>query len=126
MKGRRLFSQVATKLLLSCNQRDIAFPAHVLDLMGEAWKYNDPNRDIRGRVVEAMVDVIQYRSKIRRGLLSSPVDIVGEALKIDSRFIELFSGLSPDWRYQIVFTDKNPDIIHKGCYHVYSNMNVAR
>ena len=63
---------------------------------------------------------------MRDGELSDLESILAAALKLDSAFLSLFSSIPAAWKYGVVFTDSNPDLVFDGYYHVYQDYGVAQ
>jgi len=123
--GRGMFIQVTTSLLISCIQRRLALPAHIIELRAEAAKYFD-NPGPAWRVQDSMIAFADFRFKIRVGLITDPEAILSKALEIDGTLMEIFSDIPPGWEYETVFTDADPDVVFNGRYHIYYDHWVAQ
>lgn len=118
--GKSMFMQVTSSLMLSCVQRTVAMPQHILDLRKEAAEFGGVDPKNPGfRISAVIIDFTIFRSNVRECRIVGPRAIIEAALEIDSRFIAVFDGLSEDWKYETVYTDKTPHLIWSGSYHVY-------
>lgn len=123
--GLRMFIQVTSSLLISCIQRDLPMPAHVVELRKEAAKYVDSN-DPAWRVQDNVIEFTYLRAGLKDGTLSDPEDILSTSLKLDKVFVEIFEKLPKGWGYEVVRTDSDPHIVFGGYYHVYRDYWVAQ
>ncbi len=123
--GRRMFIQVTSSLLISCIQRRLALPAHIIELRAEAAKYIDATEPA-WRVQESMIAFADFRSKTRAGVITGLQSILSKALEIDGTLLEIFSDVPAGWEYETVFTNANPDVVFDGRYHVYYDYWVAQ
>jgi hypothetical protein len=123
--GRRMFIQVTSSLLISCIQRRLALPAHIIELRAEAAKHLNTTEPA-WRVQESMIAFADFRSKTRAGVITDPQAILSKALEIDGTLLELFSDVPPGWEYETVYTDADPDVVFNGRYHVYYDYWVAQ
>jgi hypothetical protein len=127
--GRRMFNQVTSSLLISCIQRGLALPAHIIELRAEGAKYlntAEPAAEPAWLVMESMIAFADFRSKTRAGAITDPQAILSKALELDGTLLELFSNLPLNWEYDTVFTDADPDVVFNGRYHVYYDYWVAQ
>lgn len=125
LTGRRLFLQTSATLLVSCIQRQIAMPQDVLDLRDELRPYADVT-SIPWRVQESAIAFAEFRAKMRDGRLSDTEEILLEALGIDDELVSIFDFVSPDWQYETVSTDADPDLVFGGFYHLYKDFEIAQ
>jgi hypothetical protein len=122
--GKRMFLQVTSNLMLSCIQRSLPMPAHIVELRKFAEEFMDSG-NTAWRLSGIIIDLTIFRAAIHDGGLTGPREIIEEALKLDRRFKVEFENLPPCWRYQIVHTDETPELIWGGSYHVYEEFWVA-
>ncbi|CAG8960990.1 hypothetical protein HYFRA_00002529 [Hymenoscyphus fraxineus] len=118
ISGRRIFFQVLSRMMLNCLQRAIPMPkvmteswlkaAHLMGREEHAWE-----------VSESMIDLVNLRSKVRTGLLKDPRMIVEKALEVDRGFAEMDAGLTKEFKYQILYSNENPEEVWNGYYHEY-------
>jgi len=123
--GRRMFVQVTSSLLISCIQRQLALPAHIIELRAEVAKYINPTEPA-WYIQDSMIEFADFRSKIRARVITDPKTILSKALELDGIFLELFSNVPPGWRYETVYTDADPDIVFNKRYHVYHDYWMAQ
>ncbi|PVH81028.1 hypothetical protein DL98DRAFT_417442 [Cadophora sp. DSE1049] len=116
--GQKLFLQVTSNLMLSCIQRTIPMPEHIIQLREDAEKFMDV--DSPGwRLAGVIIDFTIFRSNVRECEIVGPRNVIEQALELDQRFINEFKDLPEEWKYMTVYTTENPDIIWNGHYHVY-------
>lgn len=123
--GLRMFIQVTNSLLISCIQRELPLPHHIIELKNEAAKFVDP-RDPAWRVQDMVIAFVDFRARLKDGSLRNPKVILQQALEIDGAFIDIFSKLPRAWGYQEIFTDKDPTMVWNGRYHIYGDYWVAQ
>lgn len=117
--GQRMFLQVLGYIMLSCIQRTIPMPAHMIELRNIAAKHMD-TRQTAWRTAGIIIDFTIFRAGIRDSRIVGPRNVVNGCLEIDKRFAEVFSRVPKEFRYETVYTDENPDLVWNGMYHVYS------
>lgn len=122
--GKRMFLQVTSNLMLSCIQRTIPMPAHIVTLRKSAESFMDKENPA-WRLSGIIIDFTIFRAAIQDREIVGPKAIIAAALEIDRRFIAVFENLPEEWRYQIVYTDENPHLIWNGSYHVYKEFWIA-
>ncbi|KAK0101961.1 hypothetical protein ONS95_001230 [Cadophora gregata] len=116
--GQKLFLQATANLMLSCIQRTIPMPEHIIQLRKEAEKFMDVD-SLGWRVAGVIIDFTIFRSKVRDSEIVGPRNVVEQALELDQRFIDEFKDLPEEWKYMTLYTTENPDIVWDGHYHVY-------
>ncbi|KAH7312903.1 hypothetical protein BKA65DRAFT_484099 [Rhexocercosporidium sp. MPI-PUGE-AT-0058] len=116
--GQRMFLQVTSSLMLSCIQRTISMPDHIIELRDEAAKYMDIDSPA-WRLSGIIIDFTIFRSEVGDCKVVGPRDVIKEALDIDQRFIHEFENLPEEWKYETVYTTENPHLVWNGNYHVY-------
>lgn len=67
-----------------------------------------------------------FRASIRDGTLSDPETIISTALRYDGELMRIFSNVPPDWLYETVYTDNDPESVWNGCYDIYYDHWVAQ
>jgi hypothetical protein len=117
--GQRMFLQVLSYLMLSCIQRTLAMPAHMIELRETAAKYMDVNK-AAWQTSGAIIDFTLLRAAIRNGEILGPKSIIEKALALDQRFADIFADPPKEFRYKKVYTKENPHLVWKGMYHVYA------
>lgn len=122
--GRRMFIQVTSGILISCIQRSLPIPEHIIEFRAEISNYNisEPGWYVQ----ENMIAFANFRSKTRSREITNPHIILSKALEIDGKFMELFSDIPLDWEYETIFTDADPDVVFNGFYHVYYDYWIAQ
>lgn len=122
--GQRMFIQVTASLMLSCIQRTIPMPQHIVDLRKEAAKFVD-SENPAWRLSSVIIDFTILRSDVRDCKIVGPKAVIEAALQLDGRFISVFENLPENWKYDMAYTDENPHLIWNGCYHVYKESWMA-
>ncbi|KAE8452695.1 hypothetical protein EG329_013954 [Mollisiaceae sp. DMI_Dod_QoI] len=122
--GKRMFLQVTGSLMLSCVQRTVAMPQHIVDLRKEATKFIDEESPA-WQTSGVIIDFTIFRSSVRECKIVGPRAVIEAALEIDRRFIAIYENLPEDWKYDTVYTDKTPHLIWNGNYHVYKERWIA-
>lgn len=122
--GKRMFLQVTSNLMLSCIQRTLPMPAHIVELRKSAERFMDASNPA-WRLSGIIIDLTIFRAAIRDGDIIGPRAIIEAALELDRRFISVFENLPTYWQYEVVYTDETPDLIWGGSYHVYNEFWVA-
>ena len=115
---RRLFVQVATSLMITCIQRNMPLPSYILEWTNDARK-SLKNLDTGFNCQVIMMEFTILRAGIRDGSISDPDVILSRCLELDEKLSNEFGDTSPDWKYEIILTDADPDYVYKGRYHIY-------
>jgi hypothetical protein len=124
--GKSMFMQVTSSLMLSCVQRTVPMPQHILDLRKEAAKFGAVDPENPGfRLSDVIIDFTIFRSDVRDCKIVGPRAIIERALEIDKNFIAIFEKPPENWQYETVYTDKTPHLIWNGSYHVYKEIWIA-
>jgi hypothetical protein len=123
--GQRMFHQVVSNLMLSCVQRTLPMPYHIIQLRKEVPKFID-QESIGWKLSAVIIDFTFFRAAVREVTLVGPKAIVEAGLEIDRRFNEVFSNTPDAWKYSTVYTDEYPDLIWNGNYHLYSDCWMAQ
>jgi hypothetical protein len=119
IRGRRMFVQVASSLMITCIQRDQPLPDYIIEGIKEV-KTMIPQPEPAFLLQELMAKFIMFRAAIREGTISDLQEIRETALELDGALIDLFTtNLPPEWNYEIVHTNVKADVIWNGCYHIY-------
>ena len=122
--GKRMFLQVTSNLMLSCIQRTIPMPEHMVVLHKSAESFMDTENPA-WQLSSIIIDFTIFRAAIQNREIVGPRAIISELLDLDQRFIAVFENLPEEWRYQIIYTDENPHLIWNGRYHVYKEFWIA-
>jgi hypothetical protein len=123
--GLRMFIQVTSSLLVSCIQRELPLPDHILELRQEAAKYIDTT-DLAWQVQENCIKFAAFRARVKDDGLQDPGEMLSSALEIDARFVAIFSDPPESWRYQVIHTAADKDTIFNGYYHIYEDYWIAQ
>lgn len=116
--GQRMFLQVTSNLMLSCVQRTVAMPQHIIDLRKEASSFIDSDNP-GWRISAVIIDYTIFRANVRDCKIVGPKAVIEAALEIDRRFIEIFDDLAEVWTYETIYTDESPHLVWNGHYHIY-------
>lgn len=122
--GQRMFLQVTSSLMISCVQRTIAMPQHIIDLRKQASSFIEPDNP-GWRVSAVIIDYTIFRADVCACKIVGPKTVIEAALDIDRRFIEVCDDLSEIWTYETIYSDENPHLIWNGHYHVYKESWMA-
>ena len=123
--GLRLFYQITTNLMTNSMHHDIPLPDHIFELRAEAAKY--ANREhVIWRFVEIMMNFTDFRYRVKHAAISDPQVILTTALELDRRLVANFSIQEPLWKYEVVYTDFDSDVVFAGHYHVYQDFMAAQ
>lgn len=123
--GQGMFLEVLSYLMLSCIQRTIAMPAHMIELQSIAAKYIDINKTA-WQATSAIIDFTIIRAAIREGELVGTKNIIEQALALDKRFADLWTNHPKEFEYKTVYTKENPHLIWNGMYHVYTTRSTVQ
>ena len=123
--GQRMFPQVVSNLMLSCVQRTVPMPDHIIQLRKVVAKYADVESP-GWKLSQVIIDFTFFRAAVREVTLVGPKAIIEAALEIDRRFTEVFTDIPDEWKYSTVYTDESPDLIWNGHYHVYTDYWMAQ
>ncbi|KAL3418076.1 hypothetical protein PVAG01_09791 [Phlyctema vagabunda] len=124
--GRRLFIQTTSSLILSCIQRQMPVPKHITDLAEQAGVAAGIQGDAAWKVLTTMIDFAQFRSDLKTQKLTDTMTIFKKAMEIDGAFLSICKSPPKGWEFQTIYTDKDPDIIFNGYYHIYYDVWVAQ
>jgi hypothetical protein len=122
--GLRMFIHVTSHLLVSCIQRELPMPQHLQNLRLEAFQLVPP--DPAWQFLKVIDEFTIFRSSVKSGTLSDPETIISTALRYDGDLVRIFSNVPPEWLYETVSTDDDPDIVWNGCYDIYYDYWVAQ
>lgn len=124
-EGRRMVIQVTSNLLISCIQRAIALPNHILDLRAEIKKLIDESEPA-WQVQELMIKFCAFRAARNNGAINDPRIILANALEIDDQFMTIFTNPPLSWRYETRYSNMDAEHVWNGSYHVYYDYWVAQ
>ncbi|KAI9054579.1 hypothetical protein LZ554_001732 [Drepanopeziza brunnea f. sp. 'monogermtubi'] len=115
--GQRMFLQVTSNLMLSCIQRAIPTPQHIIDLREEAKIFMATDSPA-WRLSSIIIDFTIFGFDLKDCSILELRKVVQAALEIDQRFIDAIKDFPLEWRYYTLYTNKKPDLIWNGKYHV--------
>ncbi|TVY62863.1 hypothetical protein LSUE1_G007687 [Lachnellula suecica] len=129
--GRGIFFQATSHLLISCVQRSLPVPDHIIELRNEAFgNDSQPNPTLKGLPSQQlMINLDQYtilRAAICNKTLTDPLKIINASLKVDSDLTQIFADVPRGWQYETAFTPTNTDILYDGYYDIYTDSFVSR
>ena len=125
-RGRRMFVQVASTLMISCIQRDSPLPDFIVDWIEEMIVEMTPD-NTAFMSQHTMMRFTQFQAALKDGSISEPEDILARALEMDGTLERLYTlELPDDWAYETIYTCQNSDIAWNGRYHVYRDYWVAQ
>ncbi|KAK3296239.1 uncharacterized protein B0H64DRAFT_417727 [Chaetomium fimeti] len=107
--GRRMFSMLCQRVVVSCVQRNVPIPDFLVELwhemsrMAEAGNPDQP-------LVPLMWQALQLRSDIKSGFLSDPEIIVDRLIALDQDIEKQAAQLPPSWKYRIFQLLTNPRV----------------
>lgn len=117
--GQRMFLQVLSYLMLSCIQRTLPMPPHMIKLRDIASKQMDMSKTA-WKSSNAIIDFTIFRAATRNCEIVGTRNIFEKARAIDQRFEDIFSTVPNEFQYRTVYTDENPHLVWNGFYHVYT------
>lgn len=118
-RGRRMFMQVASSLMINCLQQERPLPPFIIEWTKIA-KSHLSTPDPAFVAQEVMMKFTMLRASVHDGSLSDLEVILARALELDGTILSVFaSELPAGWEYQTIYTAVNADWIYNGCYHIY-------
>jgi len=118
--GQRLFRQVTSNLMISCLQRTVPMPSYIMELWEAMAEIIDCS-NLAWKLAVVIVDFIVFRAAVRSLQVVGPRFIVEAALEFEQRFLEVFEDIPETWKYETLYTDKNPHLVWNKYYHVYQD-----
>ena len=118
--GRRLYGQITASLATSCLGQEVGLPDHIWDLRLELEKHVDP-KDISWQNHRVLLLFTNFYAKVKRKQITDLQEILDTSLSLESSLVDIFRDMPNDWTYSTVYTNKDPDIVYYGCYHVYQH-----
>lgn len=122
--GRRMFSMLCQRVIVSCAQRNMPMPDFLIELwhqMPQTSEAGSPNR----RLMPLMWQVLQLRSDVNSGFLSDPETIVDRLLAIDQDFENLTTQLPPSWKYRTFELKQHHQAVFGRICHLYAKPHHA-
>ena len=124
--GQRLFMQVTSSLMVSCLQRTIPIPEHIVELRRIAGQYMNTKVWPGWDVSAVVFDFTNFRAAIRNCEIVGPKAIVEAALEIDRKFMNAFDDVPTTWKYRTLYADQDDEFIWNRRYDVYNDYWTAQ
>ncbi|KAK4232159.1 sterol uptake control protein 2 [Podospora fimiseda] len=122
--GRRMFSMLCQRVIISCAQRDAPMPQPLIQLWHEMAKTLDPENPTK-QLMPLVWQVLQLRSDIKQGNLADPEIIISQLLCIENEFEKLTTNMPLSWQYRTFkVTQFHPAVYGNYC-HLYSSIHQA-
>lgn len=99
-------------------------PPQLRELRLEAFQLVPP--DPAWQFLKVIDEFTVFRAAVRDGTLSNPETIISKALRYDGDLVRIFSDVSSDWLYEMVYTNDDSEIMWNGCYAIYYDYWVAQ
>ncbi|KAK4123914.1 hypothetical protein N657DRAFT_573304 [Parathielavia appendiculata] len=122
--GRRMFSMLCQRVIISCVQRNEPMPDSLIELwhqMCQSAEAENPSR----RFMPLLFQVLQVRSEIHSGFLSDPETIVDRLLAIDQQLENLTNQLPPSWKHRAFEVKMYHPAVFGGICHLYASHHHA-
>jgi hypothetical protein len=122
--GRRMFSMLCQRVIISCVQRNVPVPDSLIELwhnMCQTAEAESPSR----RFMPLLFQVLQVRSEIHSGFLSDPETIIDRLLAIDQDLEKLTAQLPPSWKYRAFEVKTYHPAVFGGICYLYSSLHHA-
>ncbi|KAJ4292175.1 hypothetical protein N0V88_005804 [Collariella sp. IMI 366227] len=119
--GRRMFSMLCQRAVISCAQQDKPMPAVLIELWHEMCKTSRDTGNPNRRLMPLLWQVLQLRSEIRSGFLTDPQTIVDRLLALDGEFEKLTSQLPASWKCRTFEVKQHHPAVFGGICHLYSS-----
>ena len=119
--GQRLFMQVTTSLMISCVQRTIRIPEHVIELRNFAGQFMNLSVWPAWEVAGVIFEFTNFRAAVRECEIVGPRAVIERALEIDRNFISSFADVPESWKYRTLYADQDEDHIWNRRYDVYND-----
>ncbi|KAH8810895.1 hypothetical protein F5884DRAFT_668441 [Xylogone sp. PMI_703] len=123
--GRRLFFHVVSNLFISCIQRGVSFPPHIVELRNEVSKQvNTFNMGWEASTL--VIDFANFRAAVRNKEVADVQTILDMGMQLETRFIDLFSDLPEHWNFTTHVSNTDPVSIWDGYYHTYHDVWISQ
>lgn len=122
--GRRMFSMLCQRAVISCAQRDEPMPQPLIELWHEMAKTLDTANPTR-HLMPLVWQVLQLRSDIKQGNLIDPEIIISQLLAIEQEFEKLTNNLPLSWQYRSLKVTQYHPAVYGGHCHLYSSIHQA-
>jgi hypothetical protein len=124
--GQILFMQVVSNLMISCVQRTIPIPEHIVDLRNQYGKFIDTSAWPAWELASVIFDFTNFRAAVRDCQIVGPKAVIGSALEIDRRFLAVFVDVSHSWKYRTLYASEDDEGIWNRRYDVYNDYWTAQ
>ncbi|SPQ26147.1 25b3026b-87b6-4617-8e5b-8d7445e5aa53 [Thermothielavioides terrestris] len=124
--GRRMFSMLCQRVIISCIQRSMPMPEYLIELWHEMSRTSDAGNNPDKRLMPLLWQVLQLRYEIKSG--DSPTDpetIVERLLTIDREFENLTAQLPASWKYRTFKVKQQHPAVFGGICRLYSSPHHA-
>ncbi|KAK0623284.1 hypothetical protein B0T14DRAFT_515834 [Immersiella caudata] len=122
--GKRMFSMLCQRVVISCIQKAMPVPEPLQDLFREMAKSQDPE-DPSAWITTMMFEVLQIRYDIKRGVLVDPTLIVEKLLAIEEQYDDLVKHVPPSWHYRTFKLSRHHPAVFGGFFHLYPSLSHA-
>ncbi|KAK4193615.1 hypothetical protein QBC35DRAFT_1483 [Podospora australis] len=122
--GRRMFSMLCQRVVISCAMRDMPMPQPLIELWHEMAKTldaGDPTRSLMPLVWQ----VLQLRHEIKRQNLTDPEIIINRLLSIEAEFENLTANIPPTWQYRRFKVTQYHEAVFGEYCHLYQSLHQA-
>jgi len=122
--GRRMFSMLCQRAIISCAQRNQPMPEALQQLWHEMTKSLDKDNPNK-RLMPLVWQVLQLRAEINSGELSSPQIIVDRLLALEDSFEKLTAQLPSSWAHRTLKVTQHHPAVFGGICHLHSTLHHA-
>jgi hypothetical protein len=122
--GRRMFSMLCQRTLISCAQRNMPMPDFLIELWHEMSRTSRPGNPTE-RLMPLQWQILQLCYEVKSGLLADPQTIVERLLSLDQEFENLAAQLPPSWKYRTFQVKQYHPAVFSGICHQYSALHHA-
>ncbi|KAL2260285.1 hypothetical protein VTK26DRAFT_5740 [Humicola hyalothermophila] len=135
--GRRMFSMLCERAIMSCAQRNEPMPSELVELwheMSKTLEDGNPNK----RLMPLIWQVLQLRSEINKSTqipeatsetgisrLEDPKTILDRMLALEEEFEALTTQLPKSWQYRAFRVTQDHPAVYRGICHLYSSLHHA-
>ena len=119
--GQQLFVMVTSNLMISCVQRTIPVPEHIIELRRIAEEIMESDTWPAWQVSEVIFDFANYRAAVRDCQIVGPKAIIEAGLVVDRKFLAAFEHVPEDWKYRTAYTDQDDECVWNRRYDVYND-----
>ncbi|KAK4242416.1 hypothetical protein C8A03DRAFT_29347 [Achaetomium macrosporum] len=122
--GRKMFSMLCQRVLISCVQRNMPMPDFLIELWHEMSRTSGPETMTK-RLMPLLWQILQLRYEMKSDLLTDPQTIVERLLSLDQEFENLTTQLAPAWKYRTFQVKHHHPAVFSGVCHQYSSLHHA-